>query len=130
MEDLFIKKLLSPLSLITPSDAFMTRSKELIAFSRQEMPLKPMRMRFVGRIFESFTFSAGLALASIMIMLALGSISYLVGAPSNGKIATSLNNKYRSKQNIDFSIQIKISYFNESISRYHCLENFRRNYFD
>ena len=116
--DIMLKKLLSPLRRIAPDSAYMTRSKELIAFSAQEAPVKSLRTRLMSRIFESMTLTAGVALASLLIVIALGSISYLGGSShSGGQVAASFNNDSLAleAQSADFSIQIQnISYFDES----------------
>lgn len=118
-EDAQLKKLLSPLKSITPDSAYMSRSKQLITFARQKAPVvqMPLYTRFAGRMLESFTFSAGLALASLFIIIALGSLSYLTGPAQDGAVATSLNNDSLAleAESIDFNMQIKeISYFDES----------------
>ena len=115
MEEIILKKLLSPLTRIYPDSAYMKHSKELIAFSRQEVALKPLRVRLTSRIFESVTFTASVALASVLLVIGLGSLSSLGGA--NGQVAASFNNDSLALEakSADFNIQIQaITYFDES----------------
>lgn len=120
MYEILLKKLLSPIKRIQPDSAYMQRSKALISLRNQEtasLPLNlPLSKRFTSRIFESVTFTAGLALASLFIFIALGSLSYLAGEPG-GQMASSFNNDSLALEakSVDFSMQIKeISYFDES----------------
>lgn len=116
MYEILLKKLLAPLSRITPDSGYMTASKAQISLREQEMPSQLLSSRFFSRIFESVTFTAGLALASLLIFVAIGSLSYLAGS-SNGKLASSFNNDSLALEakSIDFSMQIReISYFDES----------------
>lgn len=116
IEDIILQKLLSPLSRITPDMAYMTRSKTMIALRSQEAPTEPLRVRFMSRIFESMTLTAGLALASLLVVIALGSISYINGSRS-GQVAASFNNDSLALEtkSADFNFQIQdIGYFDES----------------
>lgn len=116
MYETLLKKLLTPLNRITPDSGYMANSKALISMRAQELPAQPLRMRFFSRMFESVTFTASLALASLLIFIAIGSLSYLTGT-SNGQLASSFNNDSLAMEakSIDFSMQIReISYFDES----------------
>lgn len=117
MYESLLKHLLRPLTRIIPDGAYMKRSKELISFAGQEAPLKPLRVRFMSRIFESITITAGVALASLLLVIGLGSLSYLKTTPSGGQVATSFNNESLAMEATlsDFNMQIQaISYFDQS----------------
>jgi hypothetical protein len=117
MEEQLLKNLLRPLRRISPESAYMTRSKQLIAMTRQEAAVAPIRSRLRKGIFESMTMTAGLALASLLLLVAVGSLSTLTGSNTNGKVAASFNNDSLAleAQSADFTMQIQeISYFDES----------------
>lgn len=116
MEEMMLKKLLSPLNRITPDKAYIARSKTMIALSAQDTPTEPLRVRFMSRIFESMTLTAGVALASLLVVIALGSISYISGSRT-GQVAASFNNDSLALEakSADFNFQIQdIGYFDES----------------
>ena len=116
MDEQFLKNLLKPLRRIEPSRDFMARSKQLITLARQEAAPAPIRERVLSSIFEGFTFSVGIAMASLLLIVTIGSISYLTGT-SGGEVASSFNNASLAQEadSIDFNLQIQeISYFDES----------------
>ena len=117
MEEILLKKLLSPLTRITPDAGYMANSKARISLRGQEIQNQPLGARFFSRVFESVTFTAGLALASLFIFIALGSLSYLAGGAPSGQVTSSFNNDSLAleAESVDFNLQIsEISYFDES----------------
>lgn len=68
-----------------PSVEFLTRSKATILIARQESPV-PTGLR--AKIVESLTASSALAMASILLLVVLGSISY-VGTQTAATLATN-----------------------------------------
>lgn len=82
---------------IRPEDGFLNRSKQMI-FATEQNPAK-----FGLSIFESFKLATALALASILLFVALGGLSYL---GINGVASTLLTNLKGDSENQDFHIQL------------------------
>ena len=119
MEEADFKKFLSVLRRIQPTDAYQSRSKPLIVLARQEQPLAAPalpRVKLRLRIFESLTVTGAIALASFLIIAALGSMS-IVNLRENGTLASSLSSDslVSEAKSANFDLQIKeVTYFDES----------------
>ncbi len=115
MTEDFLKQLLQPLRRIEPEQTFIAASKARILLATQEPPMNMLSSRLRIRFFESLTLTGAIALASFLILIAFGSISYLSGGGAT--LATSFNNDalISEAQSTDFQLQIKaVTYFDES----------------
>ncbi len=116
MEDAQVKKLFGVLARISPDSAYMARSKQLIAMTRQEAATMHAPLPWQRRFFESLTVIGAIALTSFLVIIALGSLSY-AGLKENGSLASSLNatSLISEAKSADFELQIQaVTYFNES----------------
>ncbi len=72
---------------LTPSAEFVAKSKTSIVFSKQE---SPVTMNLWRSVRESFTSAGALALASLLLVVVVGGISYV--GKNAGSVATSAGN--------------------------------------
>ncbi len=70
---------------LTPRAEFLAQSKLRIAMSKQEQPAVRMTLR--ARLAQSLTLSGALALASVLLVVVLGGVSYL--SKRTGGVATT-----------------------------------------
>ncbi len=103
MEERLIKVLKS-LKLVSPDDGFIHRSRQILFASEQ----KPAPARFVFSFSESFRLAAALAMASILLFIALGGLSYLhLGNLSPSLLTKAGGENLKSEmENLNFQIQL------------------------
>ncbi len=92
MEDRVIS-ILKSLKSIKPDEGFISRSRQMI-FSSAQQPRRGLS------VLESFKLAAALALASILLFVALGGLSYIQ------KSSSTLLTNAKTQANPDFEIQI------------------------
>lgn len=110
MNEATLQKLLNPLTGITPSPEFAMRSKAQILMSAQEQTV-PARVRV--RFFESLTVTGAIGLASVLLLVILGSLSY----SNQGGSTNSFNSNaiVAEAESANFELHIKeVTYFDES----------------
>lgn len=103
MEEQLIK-ILKALKLIKPEEGFVQRSRGIILSSPQKQGL----FGFRSNIFESFKLAAAITLASALLFVFLGGLSYFNVKNLSPVLLTSLNdeNLKAEEQKLDFQIQL------------------------
>lgn len=104
MEEQLIK-ILKALKLIKPEEGFVQRSRGIILSSPQ---LRRSLFGFRSNIFESFKLAAAITLASALLFVFLGGLSYFNVKNLSPVLLTSLNdeNLKAEEQKLDFQIQL------------------------
>lgn len=101
---------------VTPRSEFVTRSRGAVTDFPQFAPLQPT---WLTRCKEALTTGSALALASFLLLIVLGSISY-ISKNTNQVAATAFNNDalVREATQLSFNVQLKdAEYFDESASQ-------------
>jgi hypothetical protein len=101
---------------ITPRSEFVMRSRMQVTSSGQ----LPIAETWLSRMKESLTTGSALALASLLLLIVLGSISYV--SKQGGQMATtsSLSNDTLTREAAQLSFQVQLKdaeYFDESASQ-------------
>lgn len=102
---------------ITPRSEFLARSRSEVL----KQPQLALAETWLSRMKESLTTGSALALASLLLFIVLGSISYLA-TQTTGQVATapSFNNDSLAKEAAQLSFQVQLKdaeYFDESASQ-------------
>ncbi len=99
---------------ITPRQEFAARSRDLVT----SLPQQPLARGFLFRVRETLTTGGALAMASFLLLVVLGGISYV---SRQGAVATSSFNNdtlVREATELSFSVELQeAEYFDESASQ-------------
>ena len=111
----FLSKIFTPLKKIEPNSSYLSQSKKTILLSEQEPTQESIKSILRPRFLEGISLRTSFALASLLLIIITGSVSYLKS--SSTPLAGSLNDEALAQEinSIDFQVQVKeVSYFNQS----------------